>query len=307
MSLEKVVIVIIAMRMIDVIILFFSRKLKKHGGLIRGLLMTLATIMAIAVLVVDLTPKLEGQPHGVTKAVAGLASDGQKLVTEKLEAVELDKRPYLEGKKVAVIGDSITELDGKTVNKVGKISGYQEAFRQQGATVVTYGYGGATYALYDKKITANEHRSIYDMIVKTKVDFKDVDVVTLFGGTNDVARGYSLGTPTDKTAVTTLGGLKGIIDYVKANNPKCQIFVFTPIQRTDNTAIQGKMEAAALGIMEVAKSYNLPTDNMMENSGITLESQNQAKYLYDKLHPNSDGMALVGQRMVEVIEEHVED
>lgn len=307
MSLEKVVIVIIAMRLIDMTILFFSRKLTKHGKLVRGLLMTLVTVAGISVLVMDLTPRLaKSESQGVTKVVEGLAGDSQKVVTEKLEAVEITKRPYLEDKKVAVIGDSITELDGQTVKNVGPIVGYQEVFRQQGATIVTYGYSGATYALYDKNISGGEHRSIYDMIVKAKVDFKDVDIVTLFGGTNDVGRGSALGTVTDKTPATTLGALRGIIDYIKSNNPKCQLFVFTPIQRTDRDNLQEKMEATALGIMEVAKSYELPTDNLMEETGITKESDNQAKYMYDKLHPNSDGMALVGQRMVEVIEDAME-
>lgn len=306
MSLEKVIIVIIVMRLLDVIILFFSRKLKKRGALVRGMLLTLVTVVAMTVLVMDMRPLTNGEAQGATKVVESLIGEGQKVVNEQLEAVELAKRPYLEGKKVAVIGDSITELDGKTVKNVGSIIGYQEVFRQQGATVVTYGYSGATYALYDKKISAGEHRSIYDMIVKAKVDFKDVDLVTLFGGTNDVGRGYPLGTVTDKTAATTLGGLRGIIDYIKSNNPKCQIVVFTPIQRTDRDNLQEKMDAMALGIMEVAKSYELATDNLMENSGITNESGNQAKYTYDKLHPNSEGMALVGQRMAEVIEETME-
>ncbi len=306
MSLEKVIIVIIVMRLLDVIILFFSRKLQKREALVRGVLLTLVTVVAMTVLVMDMRPLTNGEAQGATKVVESLTGEGQKVVNEQFEAVELAKRPYLEGKKVAVIGDSITELDGKTIKNVGSIVGYQEAFRQQGATVVTYGYSGATYALYDKKISAGEHRSIYDMIVKAKVDFKDVDLVTLFGGTNDVARGYSLGTVTDKTAATTLGGLRGIIDYIKSNNPKCQIVVFTPIQRTDGDNLQEKMDAMALGIMEVAKSYELATDNLMENSGITNESGNQAKYTYDKLHPNSEGMALVGQRMAEVIEETME-
>ncbi|MBP1039978.1 SGNH/GDSL hydrolase family protein [Vagococcus sp. BWB3-3] len=306
MSLEKVIIVIIVMRLLDVIILFFSRKLKKRGALVRGVLLTLVTVVAMTVLVMDMRPLTNGEAQGATKVVESLTGEGQKVVNEQLEAVELAKRPYLEGKKVAVIGDSITELDGKTVKNVGSIIGYQEVFRQQGATVVTYGYSGATYALYDKKISAGEHRSIYDMIVKAKVDFKDVDLVTLFGGTNDVGGGYPLGTVTDKTAATTLGGLRGIIDYIKSNNPKCEIVVFTPIQRTDRDNLQEKMDAMALGIMEVAKSYELATDNLMENSGITNESGNQAKYTYDKLHPNSEGMALVGQRMAEVIEETME-
>lgn len=306
MSLEKVIIVIIVMRLLDVIILFFSRKLQKREALVRGVLLTLVTVVAMTVLVMDMRPLTNGEAQGATKVVESLTGEGQKVVNEQFEAVELAKRPYLEGKKVAVIGDSITELDGKTIKNVGSIVGYQEVFRQQGASVVTYGYSGATYALYDKKISAGEHRSIYDMIVKAKVDFKDVDLVTLFGGTNDVGRGYSLGTVTDKTAATTLGGLRGIIDYIKSNNPKCQIVVFTPIQRTDGDNLQEKMDAMALGIMEVAKSYELATDNLMENSGITNESGNQAKYTYDKLHPNSEGMALVGQRMAEVIEETME-
>lgn len=300
MSLEKVVIVIIAMRVIDVVILFFSRHVKKYRSLIRGLLMTLATIVALAVLVMDLPQTRGSESQGAVKVLTSLANDSQKVVTERIEAVEIAKHPYIKGKKVATIGDSITELDGQTVKNVGPIIGYQEVFRQQGATVVNYGYSGATYALHDKKVSTGVHRSIYDMIVKAKVDFKEIDIVTLFGGTNDVGKGYPLGTPNDKTAATTLGGLRGIIDYIKTNNPKCQIFVFTPITRTDQANVQGKMEVMAAGIIDVAKSYNLPSDDLLKHAGITPE--NQGTYLYDKLHPNSDGMALVGQRMAEVIE-----
>lgn len=297
----KIVCIITVARVLDSLILFFSRRMKKGQLAARLLLFMLVSIGVIISLVGDFpATKKEVKASGL-QLVATRFSKGLGQATSKPQAVAIVKVPYLTDKKMLVIGDSITELDGRAVPKIGKITGYQESFREQGAHVTTYGFGGATYSLKDTKITKVNHRSLYDKVVTDKLDVTKVDIVTLFAGTNDVGLGYPVGSSDKLEVKTAVGGLKAILDYLKKNNPHVQIFIFTPIKRVGEKYDQNLTKLSA-EIVKVGKAYTLPVCELFLTSGITLA--NQQDFLYDGLHPNSQGMALIGEEMTTFIEEN---
>lgn len=296
--LVKVISIIVIARLLDVMILFFSRGLKKRKRLLQAFLLTIVTVGGVGALFVEMPPKItaERQLHSLK-----LSDDVLRTLAEERQPLKIVKRPYLKGKQVTVIGDSITELDGETIAKVGEIVGYQEVFREQEAMVTSFGYSGATYSQNDPKVTEVKHSSLYDKVVTDKIDFKKSDIVIIFGGTNDVGRGYPLGTHKEENVKTAIGGLRGIIDYIQKDNPQTQIFIFTPIKRVGEEHDK-KLVELSQEIMKVGEDYHLSVDNLFLTSGITLA--NQQEFLYDGLHPNSKGMALIGQEMNRFIEEN---
>ena len=58
-----------------------------------------------------------------------------------------------------------------------------------------------------------------------------VDIVTIFGGTNDLSGNVQFGTDTDTDVAMFIPALKSIIDTINIANPKAKVYVFTPIVR----------------------------------------------------------------------------
>ena len=58
-----------------------------------------------------------------------------------------------------------------------------------------------------------------------------VDIVTIFGGTNDFSGGVQFGTDTDTDVAIFIPALKSVIDTINIANPKAKVYVLTPIVR----------------------------------------------------------------------------
>ena len=205
----------------------------------------------------------------------------------------------LDGVKVLTIGDSITWLDGQTVSDVGVITGYQEQLRQAGAIVENKGNSGATYRQYDAATSDQNHGSLYDDIVTAKFDVANYDIVTLFGGTNDVGRGWVKGAANDGNPKTTLGALTEIIRYIRKANPAVEIYLFTPIFSGLASRPVAKMEDMVSGVISVANYFSIPSHDMYHQGGIGWD--NYTYNLYDGLHPNNNGMRVVGTKFLKII------
>lgn len=208
------------------------------------------------------------------------------------------------GKKILTVGDSITWLDKEHVTGQGTLIGYQEQFRKFSDVVINQGNSGATYRQYVPGISDMNHGSIYNDIVTNNFDVSPYDIITLFGGTNDIGRGLNLGTvgsieDTEFDPKTTLGALRGIIEYIRANNPDCEIYIMTPIRSGLATRPYDKMEQLADGIKGVSYMYGIPCIDLLREGGIG--KGNYSVYLYDDLHPNNKGFELIGKRMVRYI------
>lgn len=188
----------------------------------------------------------------------------------------------LSGALVTWVGDSIVKGDG------GYDSWVKRASSELGAATINKGDNGATIAnIYPTVSCMSGALLTYQYDTRT-------DLTIFSGGTNDFANDLQLGDETDMIAfndTTVKGSLNKAIQWVKDNNPSSQILVTTPLERsTDATnGIGLKLKDYRDAIIEVCEHQNIECiDNMFNN----LISQPTAyKYLYDGLHPNSEGYA----------------
>lgn len=206
----------------------------------------------------------------------------------------------LKDKKVLCIGDSMTYLDNKEI-RVGKIIGYQQVFRNEGAVVDSYGISGATFKQYSKEMSKREHGSLYDdVVLKKKANVKDHDYITIFAGTNDISSNFIIGDhSTLDNPKTTLGAFNLLLNYLKEQT-NARIIVFSPIY-TSNLKERPKedMEKLVKELRYVAELNQIEFIDIYHN--FEINQKTSEKYLYDKLHPNNKGMVLIGEEMVDVI------
>ena len=219
----------------------------------------------------------------------------------------LNETSRLRDKKILCIGDSITWLDGNTTpnydNGNTVVVGYQQSFRDFGAIVTNKGHSGATIRKYHSSDDI-EHGSLVDDIKNSSYDVSGYDIITIFAGTNDVGRGLrigELGNESDSNfdETTTIGALRSMIEYIKKNNPLCELYIITPLRSTLATRPYNSMESITEAIISVAKMYSLEVINLLHESGFNKTNMNAVTY--DGLHPNNKGFNIIGTKLVKHI------
>ncbi|PFY95239.1 SGNH/GDSL hydrolase family protein [Bacillus wiedmannii] len=201
------------------------------------------------------------------------------------------------GKLIATFGDSITWLDGKVIAEAGSepVKGYQYYMRKAGAIVDNFGHSGATIA----RSGIGGVGCILDDIKAQ--DVTKYEIITIAGGTNDIGQNVNFGvvgveedTTFDET--TTFGALRAAIEYIRSKNPKCRIYISTPIRSGRATRPSAKMQEVSEGLRNIAKMYSCPLVDMHAESGIGKGTY--STHLYDDLHPNNDGFRAMGDYIV---------
>ena len=205
--------------------------------------------------------------------------------TEAGESPAPTARPDVwRGRKIAVLGDSITELNG-----------FQQYLEElTGATVYSYGRSGTTVSGYDPSTFVNRVTTIKE----------EVDLIIIFGGTNDYHVGIPLGTISDNASTATFySSLKLLINRFGDKHPGVDLMFITPLQRvfpaqggTDGLNVNGDtLEQYAAAILEVCADAGLPVLDLYHNSAITVETADE--YLYDGIHPNDAGFRVLAEEM----------
>lgn len=201
----------------------------------------------------------------------------------------------LQNKRVLLIGDSITWLDGTTDpnrNNGETVIGWQQSLRDLGATIINKAQSGHTYRKYVEGVSNLEHGSLYDDIVEGVYNPTDIDMVLMVAGTNDVGRGLQLGTVGGTDPNNTLDAMCMIIEYLFSKNKELELYIVTPPFRQNS---QSDMALLVPKLKDVALYYNLPFyDNYHEGN---INNLNITTYLYDSVHPNNKGMALIGSKI----------
>lgn len=218
------------------------------------------------------------------------------------------------GKKVAYLGDSITDK-----RHVGTSSNYWQYLDVYlGTEAWVYGINGADW------------NGVFGQAQKLKAEKGDnVDAIIVFAGTNDYNGGVPLGdwwSATNQLVEcwgkkmetrarrlpnrdpgTFRGRINVVLDYLKTNFPRQQIILFTPIHRGYATFGGGNIQpeesypnARGLyigdyvdAVKEAANVWAVPVIDLNSVSG--LYPLNSAHLLYfhdvktDQLHPNAAG------------------
>lgn len=141
----------------------------------------------------------------------------------------------------------------------------------------------------------------------TAENLKNIDLITVFGGTNDYGSNKVLGTiKDDKDQDTFYGNLKNVIEKINTNKPKkATVVFFTPLKRGvfknqpvyPNPNLNGyKLDDYVNAEKKVCKLYSIPVIDLFHNSG--LEVDNLSKYTVDNLHPNDEGHKMISKVMI---------
>lgn len=214
----------------------------------------------------------------------------------------------LNGKKIAFLGDSITEGCGTSSiehvywNVVG---------RRTGAQVYGYGIGGTRIAVnrlpgYDPYVDENYFGARVEKMIP------DADVVVVFGGTNDFGHGDApLGTMSDRTNDTFYGAYHLLVQKLIHRYPHAQLIVMTPTHRSSEEDMpfneadirrQGILKRYVEAVREVAEFYSVPVVDLFAESGIQPRVDIlREMYMPDGLHPNDAGNARIAECLLRTL------
>lgn len=210
----------------------------------------------------------------------------------------------LNNKKVNFLGDSITEGCCATVPELG----YVEVLKRIAclSEARNYGIGGTRIA---RQITpSSEAKFDLDFCLRARDMDRDADIIFVFGGTNDHGHGDApMGTDTDRTPDTFIGGCHYLFRFLKEEFPDSTVVVATPLHRSDENTPKGKEGWVLKDYVEVirrtAAEYDLPLLDLFENSSIAAHIPEIAnKLTTDGLHPNDEGHSILAGEIKEFLE-----
>ena len=213
----------------------------------------------------------------------------------------------LKNKRIAFMGDSITAGHG--------VADIQDVYwnligRQTGAQVFGYGISGT-------RIAAQRHRiePIDQLHYLTRVDdmIPDVDIVVIFGGTNDFGHGDApLGTISDRQEDTFYGAFHLLIEKLILRYPDAQIVLMTPLHRLGEEDVlrndRGLRRACPLiryveAIREIGQYYGITVVDLFATCPIQPAVELlREKYMPDGLHPNEAGHILLARCLLRTLE-----
>lgn len=208
----------------------------------------------------------------------------------------------LQGKKINLLGDSITQGAGASCNENCYVSVLGQL---TGAQVRNYGIGGTRIA---RQQTPSDNTIFdQDFCLRAQTMDPDADVIVIFGGTNDYGHGDApMGVISDTTPDTFYGALHTLYRTLITRYPTAQFLVLTPTHRLNECDPDSNglpLKAYVDVIREMAEIYSLPVLDLFANSGIQPSIPvMQTTYMPDGLHPNDAGHARLARMIAKTLE-----
>ena len=203
------------------------------------------------------------------------------------------------GKKWTCIGDSLTEVNGRTTKH------YHDYIAEKtGIEVVNLGHSGEGY------YAVGSTRSFRTQVPNVPLDS---DVVTIFGSGNDVGK-KSLGNVTDTDANDTLCGyINKTLDLLYSRMPTVNLGVVTPTPwvngNTDWTPSnpENAMELYCEAIVEICRRRSIPCLDLYHMSNLRPQDTAAKPLTYSKddgngVHPDEAGHLLIAGRFMAFLE-----
>ena len=219
-----------------------------------------------------------------------------QLAHEKIaQLVNSSMSSNLRNKHWVAIGDSITEKNFRTNLN------YHDYIRQDVPTlkVTNMGISGSGY--YNRSDVAS------------KITALDVDIITVFFGTNDwgVSKNKPLGSFLDVTTDTISGCINTTIIGLINNFHTKKIGIFTPLPRAGNygeVTTPNQQGYTLVQVVDLIKRYcshySIPCLDLYRESGLPVWSEkgNQHYFTYpngtpDGLHPNDAGQSAIANKI----------
>ena len=193
----------------------------------------------------------------------------------------------LNNKRVVFLGDSITE--GWGTSDASKI--YHQVLKRKYnlALDCECGVGGSRIA---RRKSSTYDATKFDLYFRLRAQVmpKDVDIVVIFGGTNDFGHGDALLGDIDSTDDFTFNGaFNNLINQIKQDCPNADIVFLTPLHRFDEDKCNGTgyiLKDYSDAIIEAAKRHNIYLIDIFNELYINPLDPNLVP---DGLHLNDDG------------------
>lgn len=209
----------------------------------------------------------------------------------------------LKGKRIAFLGDSITE--GCGTSSIDKTF-WSVIAQRTGAECYGYGIGGTRIAP-QRNVPEGE----VDRYYATRVDsmIPDADVVVVFGGTNDFGHGDApFGKINDTDENTFCGAYHDLCRKLIDRYPEAQIVIMTPLHRDSEekddlnewgVRLTTNLEGYVNAIIKIAAFYAIPVLDLFRVSGIQSRVPVlKERYIPDGLHPNDAGHVRIAEKLI---------
>ena len=227
--------------------------------------------------------------------------------------VEAERNQW-KGKKVAFLGDSITDKA-----RIGTTKCYWEYLEEM------LGIEAISYAINGNQMDGLLKQA--EFLLKERG--QDIDAIMIFAGTNDYNSSIPLGNwfheeirnapvaggkteartyrSIEMTSKTFRGRINQLMDFLKTNFPGKQIIMLTPIHRAFATFGENNvqpeegfsnerglfLDSYVKVIKEAAEVWAVPVIDLNSLSGLYPVNDSYVQYFHDKntdrLHPNADG------------------
>lgn len=199
------------------------------------------------------------------------------------------------GMKWVCVGDSLTEENIRTTKHY-----FDYIAEKTGISVVNMGVGGTGY-----KRGEESNLAIYQRIEDVPAD---ADVVTIFGGGNDVSILSVLGKLTDTGTDTICGCINTTIDKLYAINPTLQIGIIAPTpwvhhQPSNNSA----MSVYVTALKNICELQGIPFLDLFHCSGFRPNDETYRQTVFSKddgngVHPNELGHKIIAPKIKNFLE-----
>lgn len=213
----------------------------------------------------------------------------------------------LKGKKIAFLGDSITE--GVGVDDIENCR-YDNRLKKMLGLEATYNHGISGTRLAHQSVPSERPRHDLCFCGRAYDIEKDADVIIVYGGVNDYIHGDArFGTMKDDTPATFCGAVDFLMRLLKEEHPNAVIVFLTPAHmqffdiydNNPSTRPMKKSDARPLYdycrvIIEKGKQYNVNVIDLYNTLGIDPNrSEDKVKYTADGLHFNNEGQGVLAQ------------
>ena len=249
-----------------------------------------------------------------------LSANQGRILNEKIDECKqsITKISKVSGAKMAIIGDSISYGVGSTILSDGT------AVPTSGTNMLTYKnqawwqlvrdrYGiddnvlnnsqtGASFTIdgSSKDDEGNIINRRFTTYLNTDDLPEDLDIIMVFGGTNDWSQSKALGAvddePSSENNATFYAAVKAVLDYLTINFPDAQLVFVTPLQRYRDDTFNAKntqnlyMKDYVDAIKTLCAAYGVQVVDLYSNSKFHMNSEEfRNTYVPDGTHPNAEG------------------
>lgn len=220
----------------------------------------------------------------------GKVEEQTEMISNLSSLVNTHKYMDWSSKKVAIIGDSITEKNSRTSKN------YHDYISEKtGISVLNLGVSGTGF-----KNGESNNKAYYQRVLSISWEEDDDSLVLLVGSFNDLSSTLNaeIGNVTDSTTNTLSGCINITIDNLFQSHPLARLGVITPTPWQNNKPNNTNAENYVNAIINICKRRGIPYLDLFHSSGLRPWDENYRKLVYSKdngngIHPNEIGHAVI--------------